>query len=370
MSTPPPVISVPAAWVVRSGRYGEREQWCLSNGWAGGGWEEVPDLSTVRSRHELARIVDATFPDEKPAMRATTTGQLSRTCLDIQAGDLIVMPLKHSAQIALGVVVSGYQYRTDEDPTKRHVLRVEWRRPDLPRTAVKQDLLHSLGGAMTTFGVTRNDGARRLWHLLERGSDPGSQSSMALPTTGKQSAGPVGAAESTGEDETEVAFDLERYARDQIARWITENFAGHHLQDLVAAVLAAHGYVVETPAKGADGGVDLRAGRGPLGLDSPRIIGQVKSEPTPVGSPVVQQLQGAMSAHGADQGLLVALGGLTPPARQALAHQKLSIRVWDSDDLIKGVLDVYDQLPEQIRSELPLRQIWALVADEDSRTAG
>lgn len=92
----------------------------------------------------------------------------------------------------------------------------------------------------------------------------------------------------------------------------------------------------------------------------------MKSEPTPVGSPVVQQLQGAMSAHGADQGLLVALGGLTPQARQALIHQKFSIRVWDSDDLIEAVFEVYDLLPEAIRSQLPLRRIWSLVADTDT----
>lgn len=366
MTTSPPAKQAPAAWVIRAGRYGEREQWCLSDAWAGGGWSEVPDLSAVTSRTALANIVDVTYPDDKPAMRSNATGQLSRMRLEIKVGDLIAMPLKHSAQIALGVVVSGYQYRTDDDPAKRHVLHVDWRRPDLPRTAVKQDLLHSLGGAMTTFGVTRHDGARRLWHLLEKGSDPGSQGSIGVPGTTKPSVGAGDNDGSTGEEEAEAAFDLERYARDQIARWIAENFAGHHLQDLVAAVLTAHGYVVETPAKGADGGVDLHAGRGPLGLDSPRIIGQVKSEPTPVGGPVVQQLQGAMSAHGADQGLLVALGGLTPPARQSLAHQKFSIRVWDSDDLIKAVLDVYGQLPEEIRSELPLRQIWSLVVDEGS----
>lgn len=351
--------------MLRAGRYGEREQWCLSHGWAGGGWDEVPDLTGVTTRHELADVLDKTYPDHKPGMRSNATGQLWRLRREIQTGDLVAMPLKHSAQIALGIVVGGYQYLHDEEPSKRHVLRVDWRRHDLPRTAVKQDLLHSLGGAMTIFGVTRHDGAARLRHLLQQGTDPGSHGSIAVPPPVKVPTDDDSTL-APGEEEAEAAFDLERYAQDQIARWITENFAGHKLQDLVAAVLGAHGYVVETPSKGADGGVDVRAGRGPLGLDSPRIIGQVKSEPTPVGGPVVQQLQGAMSAHGADQGLLVALGGLTPPARQALTHQKFSIRVWDSDDLIDAVLEVYDQLPEAMRSQLPLRRIWTLVAETDT----
>jgi restriction system protein len=353
------------AWVLRAGRYGEREQWCLAHGWAGGGWDEVPDLTDVTTRQAVADVMDKTYADEKPGMRSNATGQLWRLRHEIQLGDLVAMPLKHAAQIALGVVVGGYQYLIEEESSKRHVLRVDWRRQDLPRTAVKQDLLHSLGGAMTIFGVTRHDGAARLWHLLEQGIDPGSHSSIGAPKPVKASAA-TAATPVSGEEEAESAFDLERYAQDQIARWITENFAGHKLQDLVAAVLGAHGYVVETPSKGTDGGVDVTAGRGPLGLDPPRIIGQVKSEPSPVGSPVVQQLQGAMSAHGADQGLLVALGGLTPPARQALTHQKFSIRVWDSDDLIEAVLEVYDKLPEATRSELPLRRTWTLVTDTDS----
>lgn len=265
----------PAAWVLRAGRSGEREVWCLQGGWAGGGWDNVPDLTNVSSRTTLAEVVDRSFPDEKLGMRANATGQLWRLRNEVKTGDLIAMPLKHSAQIALSVVVGGYQYLHDEEPSKRHVLRVDWRRQDLPRTAVKQDLLHSLGGAMTIFGVTRHEGAARLWHLLEHGRDPGSRGKDVGPTPG-----PVPTADASvaaADEEAESAFDLERYAQDQIARWITENFAGHKLQDLVAAVLAAHGYAVETPAKGPDGGVDIAAGRGPLGLDSPRIIGQVKS---------------------------------------------------------------------------------------------
>lgn len=351
-----------SAWVIRAGRYGEREQWCLDGKLAGGGWAQVPDLSHAGTREEVRALVDATYPDGSAGMRANATGQLWRMRREIQPGDLVAMPLKHVAQLALGVVTGGYEYLgTEIEPSKRHVLRVDWQRQDLPRTAVKQDLLHSLGSAMTTFGVTRHEGAARLWHLLEHGTDPGSTGLMKSPVPKQVNGGSM----ASGEDEAEASLDLERYALDRITKWVTENFAGHHLQDLVAAVLQVHGYVVETPGKGADGGVDLHAGRGPLGLEPPRIVGQVKSEPTPVGAPVVQQLQGAISAHGADQGLLVALGGLTAQARQALAHQKFTIRVWDSDALMQAVFEVYPRLPEDIRSDLPLKQIWTLVQQPD-----
>lgn len=361
-----PVSVPPLAWVIRAGRYGEREQWCLSESFAGGGWAEVPDLTAIASREELAGVVAEAYPEGAPGMRANATGQLWRMRSEIKVGDLVAMPLKHSAQIALGTVTGGYEYLQEEDQNKRHVLTVHWRRADLPRTVIKQDLLHSLGGAMTVFGISRHDGARRLRQLMESGSDPGSHASLPTPALSAPAQPAQSGADFAGEEEAETSFDLQRYAQDQIARWITENFAGHKLQDLVAAVLDAHGYVVDTPPKGPDGGVDVRAGRGPLGLDSPRIIGQVKSEPSPVGGPVVQQLQGAMSAHGADQGLLVALGGLTPQARQMLNHQRFSIRVWDSDALIEAVLEVYERLSESIRSQLPLRRIWSLAVEDDA----
>lgn len=73
-------------------------------------------------------------------------------------GDLVVMPLKTTSQIAFGVVTEQCWYNADDDPSWRHVVSVEWKRTDVPRTAVKQDLLHSLGSALTICTITRNDG--------------------------------------------------------------------------------------------------------------------------------------------------------------------------------------------------------------------
>jgi hypothetical protein len=64
----------------------------------------------------------------------------------------------------------------------------------------------------------------------------------------------------------------------------------------------------------------------PLGLDPPRLVVQVKSGGQ-VGAPVVSQLQGVMSTHQADQGLLVAWEGLSSQAKNALKNQHLRIRV-------------------------------------------
>jgi restriction system protein len=47
------------AWVIRSGRFGERDQRALDNGVSGGGWRELPDLTPSPSREDIARLVKA-----------------------------------------------------------------------------------------------------------------------------------------------------------------------------------------------------------------------------------------------------------------------------------------------------------------------
>jgi restriction system protein len=140
------------AWVIRAGRVGERDSWALQHGFSGGGWYEVPDLSTCLTRDQVSAVVTQTFAGEKQGTIYSFIGQLWALRSRIQPGDLLVMPLKTTRQIALGWVTGGYTYRADEpDPTKRQVVTVDWKRTDLPRTSVKQDLLFTLGSAMSIF---------------------------------------------------------------------------------------------------------------------------------------------------------------------------------------------------------------------------
>jgi restriction system protein len=73
---------------------------------------------------------------------------------------------------------------------------------------------------------------------------------------------------------------------------------------------------------------------------------QVKSEASPVGDPVVQTLQGAMTRFQADQALLVAWGGVNRQAEKFLETTKFTIRVWDANDLIESLLRCYERFPE------------------------
>lgn len=274
-----------SAWVIRAGRYGERDEWALTNGFSGGGWHEVPDLAACTKREDVAKTVEVTWPGASEGKRNNFTGQLWALRSRIQPGDLLAMPVKTTKQIALGRVTAGYEYRADEpDPNRRHVVQVDWQRTDLPRAAVKQDLLFTLGSAMSIFAPSKNNAVARLEHLLKPGTDPGNAALIGRGSK-KIVAGSADDATVQDVDQPELAADIEEVAFDQISARIGEEFAGHDLATLITAILTVEGYQCIQAAPGPDGGVDITAGRGPLGLDSPRLLTQVKS-----GAPSVRQL--------------------------------------------------------------------------------
>lgn len=351
------MLSLNAAWVVRAGRYGERDAWALDHGVSGGGWYEVPDLTPCSSREEVGAVIADVYSHLSAPAIANYTGQVWALRGRISAGDLLVMPLKTTKQIAIGRVTSGYEYLTSQDdPEKRHVVRVNWIVADLPRSAVKQDLLYTLGSALSIFAPTKNHAVARLEALRETGTDPGQVPFHAMVSLPGSKLAIIG---DDDVDEPELHTDIVEVARDRITARIAEEFAGHELTALVTAILEAEGFVCTMSSPEADGGIDIVAGRGVLGMDSPRLIVQVKSGGQ-IGDPVVRDLNGVMHAQGADQGLLVAWGGLSRQAQGTVRNQQFRMRVWAADDVVDAVMRVYEHLPEEIRSRLPLKRVWML----------
>ena len=163
-----------AAWVIRGGRQGEREEFNLEHGLASMGWGGLPDLREVPGPDEVREMIRRAYPDAKDRTVSTWAGQLSKLRSDVRVGDLVVMPLKTAALIALGTVTEQYWYDNDDpDPNWRHAVSVDWKRTDVPWAAVEEDLQSSLRAQQTIYRIGRNDGAWRLHQLLLTGLDPG-----------------------------------------------------------------------------------------------------------------------------------------------------------------------------------------------------
>lgn len=128
---------------------------------------------------------------------------------------------------------------------------------------------------------------------MAHGTDPGQVSAGG----GVKEKDPGQLVDSTDDvDESELTADIEQVAYDQITSRIAEDFDGHNLATLITGLLEAEGLNCTQSPPGPDGGIDIVAGRGLLGLDDPILV-QVKSG-APVGSPVVDQLHGVMNKHG------------------------------------------------------------------------
>ena len=334
-----------AIWIVRAGKGGEREELALDEGLAVVGWSELPDLSGLKSRQELEELCNKTYPDAKTNTIGNWVAQLWAFRDRIRLDDLVALPLKTRAAIAIGKVVGPYEFRPDLPPDAHHTRRVEWIRKDIPRTAFEQDLLYSLGAAQTVCQVSRNRAEERIRAVLEGKTKP--------PTP------PNPTPNGDGED-----LDLQQYALDQIRDYIGRKFRGHELSRLVTAVLKAQGYQTQMAPPGADGGVDIIAGRGPMGFDGPRLCVQVKSSDQPVDVGTLRELQGVLRHFGAQQGLFVAWGGFKHSVLNEARRLFFEIRLWDSGDLINALLDSYERLPADLQTELPLQRTWTLVIEE------
>jgi restriction system protein len=84
----------------------------------------------------------------------------------IQSNDLVVLPLKERAAIAIGKVIGPYEYHSDLGDGARHTRWVEWPRTDIPRTAFDSDILFSLGAFMTICQIERNNAEARIRAML------------------------------------------------------------------------------------------------------------------------------------------------------------------------------------------------------------
>lgn len=334
-------------WLVRAGRNGESEDIALEKGLAVIGWEDLPSLKSVKSKEDVFKLMRKAYPNDSSGTIHAWAAQVFKFVCEIKKGDIIVLPLKTRGVIAIGKMAGEYEFRNDLGEIAHHVRPVQWVRKDVPRTAIKQDLLFSFGAAMTVAHITRNDAEERVKAVMNGGSDSGLSGG-----TGE------------GEDEEET-INVEQVARDQLLSFIESNFKTHDLARLVDAVLQAEGYSTHLSPPGPDKGVDILAGTGALGFDPPRICVQVKSQASAVDAPTVRELQGVMQSFKADHGLLVSWGGFTSAAIRESREKYFSVRLWNSDDILNALLKNYNKLPEVFRAELPLKPIWALVVEEE-----
>jgi restriction system protein len=343
-------------WLVRAGKSGEKELCALQNNVAMIGWEELPDLTPYNDRDDLLCLLQDTYPTERRKTHASWQNQIWPIRDTMQVGDLVALPLKTRSAIAFGTVSGDYVYRTDLWSCPQHTRPVKWQ-AQVPRSEFDPDMLFSFGAFMTVCRIARNDAEQRIRAILQQETWPAAAEMRTAPRapsnlrTPSRSPVPLTV--------TELMERSNALIRDRIA----QRFKGHRLAELVAALMETQGFHARLSPPGVDGGVDILAGRGPLGLDPPRLVVQVKSQDSKLDVRVLRELSGVMRRFNADQGLLVGWGGFNQAVRAEALGDYFRVRLWDADDLVCAVETDYGRLPPAIRAEIPLKQVWALAPE-------
>lgn len=341
-------------WIVRAGAHGERELEAIASGKLLPGFSDIGDLSGCANRDAVFAKLQEAMPKEGKNRLRNFAAQLNQFVNQIQIGDYVVMPRKVTTGVAIGIVKGAYSF--DAGTNYKHSRVVDWLQESVARDAFKQDLRHSFGAFMTICEIKRNAALERVKAVITTGSDPGA-------LLGKQGHAPVQAAQEVDEAE-EYETDIEDIANQQIVSLIKSEFAGHALANLVAEILNVEGYTTKVSPPGADGGVDILAAGGTLGLGEDRICVQVKSGDGAANHDVVLRLIGSMSNTQARTGLLVSLGGVNAIAQKELENNFFRLRLWQMPDLLKALFRTYNDLSDETRSKLPLKQIWAPISSE------
>ena len=338
-------------WVVRAGRHGERENLARKDERVFIGWSQLGDLSNVNTREEIRQRLMEIAPDMKPNVIAIYTGQIFKFIKEIQVGDICAMPIRSRRAIAFGKVCGNYEYIVDNSREDcRHSRKVEWIGEPIPRGRFDQDTLVPFGSSLTVFGI-REGRENRIKGIIE-----GKQ----VPKTNASSIS------DDAEAEEQLTPDLVQLAQDGISDFIGRKFRGHRMEDLVAEVLEAQGFEVRrNTSKGRDGGVDILAGKGSMGFDKPLLAVQVKSGDSPIDSNDYSRLKGVLPDFGATHGLFVSWGGFNSAVEKDAKKDFFKIRLWNAEDLVREIQNVYPNLPEAIQAELPMKQIWVLIDEMD-----
>jgi restriction system protein len=345
-----------AVWLVRAGSVGEYEDKFISERRVYVTWDLLDvDLGGFTQREQVLAALAERYPEAKPKTLVNWSSQVWPFAQRMQAGDLVVMPLKTQPVVYIGELVGSYQFESEGPEPFFHWRGVRWIGEAIPRSHFSQDLLYSFGAFMTICRIQRNNAEARIRSMASNRWQPETLQQLVMDVA-------------TASDEVaveEAETDLERTGKDHIVRLIERRFKGHRLTSLVSAILRAQGFSVWQSPEGADGGVDILASNGVMGFGEQAICVEVKSGTGLVDRPTVDKLLGAMRKFNANQGLFVAWGGYRGNVQKELASSFFCLRLWNQNDLLDQLFLYYDRLDESIKSELPLKRIWtAALTDE------
>lgn len=324
------------AWMIRAGRGGVYAADWLERGIIGIGWDFGGADIAGMNREKIRAAYAAAHPSESKQKVAANVGQIYRFAHCMAQGSTVVMYDPAERLYHIGDI-SGPCKPTSESESLTYTRTVKWGKTAL-RDALSPASKNSLGGIQTIFAVSDET----MSDLEVAGSKPACNDSSA------------DADDNAANDEETLAATYDNgieLIKDRVNQLDWED-----MERLVAGMLEAMGYCARVMPKGPDGGRDVVASPDALGLESPRIVAEVKHRKGAMGAPAVRSFIGGLRAG--DRGLYVSTGGFTKEARYEADRANVPVRLLDLDAFVRHYVDIYDKANDDTRSILPLTRIW------------
>ncbi len=217
-----------------------------------------------------------------------------------------------------------------------------------------------------------------IWHLTDEGEEAYTLGPVKLLETATKKYREWDAKNKLKKDDLDIDDDqddqsqkqealLEQYetsALDGIREFLIQKNP-YEFQDMVAVLLKAMGYhIALVSPKGRDGGIDVIAYTDPLGVNSPRIIAQVKHKPdTKISPDDIQRLSGTMK-RSSDVGIFVTSGGFTPYAQNEARMADKHIELIHFERFVELWQEYYPNMTDEDKNMLPLHPIYFLGSNE------
>ena len=138
-----------------------QEKVAFENGIISIGWEEIPNLSNIKSKEELIALYKKHFPWASEGA-VVKSGPLWNFSHNIKRNDIVVFSLSNKSKVAVGKVIAPYKYRTNLGEHCRHIIPTRWIHTEVPRAAFDKDLQYSFRSLIQVFQVKRIDAEKRI----------------------------------------------------------------------------------------------------------------------------------------------------------------------------------------------------------------
>ena len=339
-------------WMVRAGESGFLFDDFEANSVVAVGWSLLLNATKLQTREDFVNAVQEKYNYSKKGQLASSAGQIYRFVREMAKGDYVISYKTQERIYIVGQIQSDCLYAPEIiSADYPHVRKIKWI-GTIDRDNLSVSSRNGLGSISALF-LLSEDVANEVSALLRKASSMTDNKAQHGVQDTHQN---IDLTKETNNEEVGILYkDVQsrgfEFIKDKI-----NTLDWDDMQELVAGLLRAMGYKTRISPSGSDRGKDIVASPDGFGFEDPRIVVEVKHRNNAMTSQEIRSFIGGR--HEADKGLYVSTGGFTKDARYEAERARIPLTLMDLDDLVKALLERYEDMDVEMQALIPLRKIY------------